>query len=64
MRRVQINELEFKGQNIYIGIDVHLKSWPMTVLSEHSVLKKFSQDSDAKALHKCLTSNYHDANYH
>jgi len=64
MRRVQINELEFKGQNIYVGIDVHLKSWSVTVLSEHSVLKKFSQDSDAKALHKYLTSNYPGANYH
>ena len=24
---VQSNKLNFKGQNIYIGIDVHLKSW-------------------------------------
>jgi hypothetical protein len=47
MKRVQINELDFKGQNIYVGIDVHLKSWSITVLSEHSVLKKFSQSPDA-----------------
>jgi transposase len=64
MRRVQINELDFKGQNIYVGIDVHLKSWSVTVLSEHSVLKKFRQSSDAKALHKFLTSNYPGASYH
>lgn len=64
MRQVQINELDFKGQNIYVGIDVHLKSWSVTVLSEHSVLKKFSQTPDAAALHKFLTNNYPGANYH
>jgi Transposase and inactivated derivatives len=64
MRRVQINELDFKGQNIYVGIDVHLKSWSVSVLSEHSVLKKFSQNPDAEALYKFLTSNYPGATYH
>lgn len=64
MIRVQINELDFKGQNIYVGIDVHLKSWSVAVLSEHSVLKKFSQNPDADALHKFLVNNYPGANYH
>jgi len=64
MRRVQINELDFKGQNIYVGIDVHLNSWSVSVLSEHSVLKKFSQNPDAELLHKFLTNNYPGANYH
>ena len=58
MKRVQINKLDFKGQNIYIGIDVHLKSWSVTVL------KKFSQDPQTEALHKFLTSNYPGANYY
>ena len=26
MKRVQSNTLDFSGQNIYVGIDVHLKS--------------------------------------
>ena len=64
MNRVQINGLDFKGQNIYVGIDVHLKSWSVSVLSEHSVLKKFSQNPDAEVLHKFLTSSYPGANYH
>ena len=64
MNRLQINELDFKGQNIYVGIDVHLKSWSVSVLSEYSVLKKFSQNPDAEALHKFLTSSYPVANYH
>ena len=41
----QRNKISFKGQNIYIGLDVHLKSWSVTILSETSVLKKYSQDA-------------------
>ena len=44
MNRGQSNKLDFKGQNIYVGIDAHLKSWSVAVLSQHSVLKKFRQD--------------------
>ena len=60
----QINKLDFSGQNIYVGIDVHLRSWSVMVLSEHSVLKKFSQTPDPEALYRFLTSNYPRANYH
>ena len=27
----QSNTLNFEGQNIYVGIDVHLKSWTVRV---------------------------------
>ena len=37
------NRISFKGQNIYVGIDVHLRSWSVTILSETSVLKRMSQ---------------------
>lgn len=60
----QSKELDFKGQNIYVGIDVHLKSWSVTILSETSVLKKFSQGPDPEALHSFLTKNYPNAEYH
>ena len=62
--RGQVNKLNFKGQNIYVGIDVHLKSWSITVLSESSVLKKFRQDPRPEALHKFLVTNYPGATYH
>ncbi|MDR2917372.1 MAG: IS110 family transposase [Tannerella sp.] len=61
--RLQSNELDFKGQNIYVGIDVHLKSWSVAVLSAHSVLKKFRQNPDTGALHSFLTRTYPGANY-
>lgn len=64
MKQRQSNEISFKGQNIYVGLDVHLKSWSVTVLSENSVLKRFVQPPDPDALHKFLTRNYPDADYH
>lgn len=64
MKDLQINKLDFKGQNIYAGIDVHLKSWSVALLSENCVLKKFSQNPDPEALYKYLSTNYPGANYH
>lgn len=63
MKGVQSNTLDFSGQNIYVGIDVHLKSWSVAILSEHSVLKRFSQSPEPEALHKYLVGNYPGANY-
>jgi transposase len=60
----QRKELDFKGQNIYVGIDVHLKSWSVTVLSETSVMKKFSQSPEPEALYEFLVTNYPGADYH
>ena len=60
----QRNKISFKGQNIYIGIDVHLKSWSVTILSETSFLKTYSQDASPEALHKYLTNTYPDAEYY
>jgi transposase len=62
--RTQINKLDFSGQNIYVGIDVHLKSWSVAVLSQNAVLKKFRQDPQPEALYKFLATNYPGASYH
>ena len=61
--REQRNEISFRGQKIYVGIDVHLKSWSVTVLSETSVLKKFSQHPSPEALYGFLTRSYPGAEY-
>ena len=30
----QRKEINFEGQNIYVGIDVHLKTWHVTIITE------------------------------
>jgi hypothetical protein len=64
MKREQINTLDFKEHNICVGIDIHLKNWSVTVLSESSVLKKFSQSLKPEVLHKFLVTYYPGADYH
>lgn len=64
MQITQSNKFNFKGQNLYVGIDVHKKSWSVTILSENSVLKKFSQAPDPQLLHNFLTRNYPEGNYY
>lgn len=60
----QVTKLTFKNQEIYVGIDVHLKNWSVQILSERSTLKRFQQDPSAKALHSYLVRNYPEATYH
>ncbi len=32
--QTQSNKIDFTGQHIYVGIDVHLKSWKVTIMTE------------------------------
>ena len=48
--RLQSNELNFEDQNIYVGIDVHLKSWTVTILTERLHHKTFSQANNVDTL--------------
>ena len=47
---MQSNKISFKGQNINVGIDVHLKTWHMTTLTESGDKYLFAQHSDARKL--------------
>ena len=60
----QISPLNFEGQNIYVGMDVHRKSWTVSILMEDVILKTFHQDADAESLHRYLSKNYPGASYH
>lgn len=61
--QTQRKELNFDGQNIFVGIDVHLKSWNVTLLSDHIHLKTFNQPSKAETLSNYLKLNYPSATY-
>ena len=61
--QVQRNELNFKGQNIYVGLDVHLKSWTVCIMTQQLEHKKFTQPPEAKVLYNYLTRNFPGATY-
>lgn len=62
--KTQSNKLDFTGQDIFVGIDAHLKNWKLAVMSEKLTHKIFSQPPNPDALHKFLVSNYPGATYH
>lgn len=60
---LQSKSIDFKGQNIYIGIDVHLKNWSVTILTDSGYHKKHSQVASAKVLFDHLKAYYPHGNY-
>lgn len=58
------NKISFKGQNIYVGIDSHLKSWKVTIMTETLLHKTFSQDPEPETLVNYLRKNFPGANYY
>ena len=60
----EIKTINFAGQDIYAGIDVHLKSWKVTILNELSEHKTFNQPPRTELLVNYLRRNFPNANYH
>jgi transposase len=54
----QSNKIDFSNQNIYVGFDVHLKSWKVTILTEKVAVKTFSQDPKPELLYQYLKKNF------
>jgi transposase len=59
----QVKELDFSGQNMYVGLDTHGKQITVTILGEKLHHKTFSQPPDANALTRYLKKNFPGANY-
>ena len=59
----QNTELDFSGQTIYAGIDVHLKSWRVSIQLEDVVQKSFSQKPDPAQLGAYLKKHYPNGKY-
>lgn len=60
----QKNKLDFSNQNIYVGFDVHKKSWKVTILVNDLHHKTFSQDPKPELLSEYLHRNFPGANYY
>lgn len=55
---------DFSGQHIYVGLDVHFKSWMVSIHSNEFELKTFSQVPDALKLGSYLRQHYPNAIFH
>jgi transposase len=58
------NQITFKEQRFFIGIDVHLKSWEVTIRNNNLALKTFSMNPSPGELAKHLKRNYPEGQYH
>lgn len=59
----KVKQLDFSGQTIFCGIDVHKKSWKINIRTNAMELKSFSQTPSAKKLAEHLKENYPAAKY-
>ena len=50
--------IDFNGQQFFIGLDVHKKSWSVTVRSLNHQVAHFTQPPCAKALYKTLQTKF------
>ena len=60
---MQRNKISFKGQKIFIGIDVHKNTWQVTTLTETGLKQTHSQKSSAKELFDFLNRHYPEGDY-
>lgn len=60
---MQTNLRDFRGERIYVGIDSHLKSWNVTIMSEEMELRNFTQEPNSKKLSLFLQKHYPGADY-
>lgn len=56
--QAQVKENALKGKNFYCGIDIHKKTWAITVETDELCLRTFTQPADKRALVRFLEKNY------
>jgi len=59
----QDNKLDFTGQQIYVGMDVHKKSWSISIYTDQFEHKTFSQPPNTEVLVNYLKRNFPGAAY-
>lgn len=59
----QVKTLDFSGQSIYCGIDMHKKNWMVSLRTDDRELRTFSQNPDPLALTRLLAKHYPNATF-
>jgi transposase len=62
--QTQSNKIDFNRQNIYVGFDVHLKSWTVTIMTEELTHKTFTQPPKPEALYHYLRKTFPGGIFH
>ena len=57
-------QLDFSGQAIYVGIDLHSKQWKITTATRELMHKSFSQPANSLTLYKYLKRTYPRGTYY
>ena len=58
------DRLDFTGDRIYVGIDVHKKQWNVSIMGANKEHKTFVQPPDATKLGNYLRVNFPNADYY
>jgi transposase len=58
-----VNKLDFTGQQVYVGMDVHKKSWSISIYTDQFEHKTFSQPPEVAVLVNYLKRNFPGADY-
>ncbi len=61
---MQRNKISFKGQKIFIGIDVHKSKWAVTCLTESGFKHTYAQKASVSDLATYQHRNFPDGEYH
>ena len=56
--------LDWLGQHVFVGLDVHKRSWIVAIVTELTVFKTFTQPPDVKLLVSYLHRHFPNATYH
>jgi transposase len=60
----KVNQIDFTGQNIYVGLDTHKKSFSISIEGDRLFYKTFTQPPDPDILVDHLHKNYPGATFY
>ena len=55
--------IDFTGKNIYVGLDVHKKSWSVTILLDELEHRTFTSAPNPEVVHKYLNKHFPGGSY-
>jgi transposase len=56
--------LDWFGQHVYVGLDIHKRSWVVAIVTEQADFRTFTQPPDVKVLVSYLHHHFPNAAYH